>query len=430
MPDYQSAYGKYFSCETAVVKIINNILWDMEEQKATALRVCDLSAAFDMVSHKILPEVLHNKFGVTGKALEWFQSYLEGRKCEVNVGTSYSRDHDFNFSVPQGSCLGPVAYFAYASTIQEAVNPSEFAANTELSAHSEPNQNHIDLHGYADDHGIKRSFIPKPLQEKQTITLLEEALVRIKTWMDLNCLKMNTTKMEFIVFRSKQQLKKVEVTSINVNGDSIPRSEVIKYLGTWMDQYLNFRQHILKKCNVAMINLQRIKTIRRILTVKATETLVHGLVTSHLDYSNAILYGLPKVDIQKLQHVQNCVAKLILKKNKYDSSVGALKELHWLPITLRINNKILSLTNNCIHGKAPKYLQDLLTFYKGGRQGLRSANNGITLNQSRTKYKTFANRSFSCAAPKLWNGLPQYLWEITDIIQFKYQLKTHLFRQF
>ena len=153
------------------------------------------------------------------------------------------------------------------------------------------------------------------------------------------------------VFGSKQQLKKVEVASINVNGDSIPRSEVIKYLGTWMDQYLNFRQHILKKCNVAMINLQRIKAIRKILTVEATETLVCGLVISHLDYSNAILYGLPEVDIQKLQCVQNYAAKIILKKNKYDSSIGALKELHWLPINLRINHKILSLTHNCIHGK-------------------------------------------------------------------------------
>ena len=186
-----------------------------------------------------------------------------------------------------------------------------------------------------------------------------------------------------------------------------------------MDQYLSFRQHILKKCNMAVINLQRIKAIRRILTVEATKTLVHGLVTSHLDYSNAILYGLPKVDIQKLQHVQNCAAKLILKKNKYNSSVGALKELHWLPITLRISHKILSLTHNCIHRKAPKYLQDL-TFYKGGRQGLRSANNGITLKQPRTKYKTFANRSFGCAALKLWNRLPQYLCEITGIIQFKH----------
>ena len=233
-----------------------------------------------------------------------------------------------------------------------------------------------------------------------------------------------------MVFRSKQHLKKVEVASINVNGDSIPRSEVIKYLGTWMDQYLNFRQHILIKCNVAMINLQRIKAIKKILTVEATETLVHGLVTSQLDYGNAILYGLPKVDIQKLEHVQICVTKIILKKHKYDSSVGALKELHWLPINLRINHKIISLTHNCIHGKAPKYLQDLLTFYKGSRQGLRSANNGITLKQPRTKYKTFANRSFSCAVLKYWNGLPQYLWEITDIIQYKCQLKIYLFRQF
>ena len=72
IPEYQSAYCKYFSCETAMVKIVNDILWDMEEQKATALTVCDLSVAFDTVSHKILLEVLHNKFGVTGKALEWF----------------------------------------------------------------------------------------------------------------------------------------------------------------------------------------------------------------------------------------------------------------------------------------------------------------------------------------------------------------------
>ena len=54
-----------------------------------------------------------------------------------------------------------------------------------------------------------------------------------------------------------------------------------------------------------------------------------------------------------------------------------------------------------MHQKAPKYLQDLLTVYKGGRQGLQSANNGITLKQPRTKYKTFTDRSFSCVAPKI-----------------------------
>ena len=69
MPDYQSAYCKYFSCETAMVKIINNILWDMEEQKATALTVCDLSVAFDTVSHKILPEVLKNSCNLWNSTL-------------------------------------------------------------------------------------------------------------------------------------------------------------------------------------------------------------------------------------------------------------------------------------------------------------------------------------------------------------------------
>ena len=62
--DYQSAYHSNYSCETAVVKLVDDILNNMESKECTALMAIDLSAAFDMVNHDILLDVLHNKFGI------------------------------------------------------------------------------------------------------------------------------------------------------------------------------------------------------------------------------------------------------------------------------------------------------------------------------------------------------------------------------
>ena len=72
MPGYQSAYRKNFSCETALIKIINDCLWNMENQRITAILDIDLSAAFDTVDHQILINVLNKRFNIEGVALELF----------------------------------------------------------------------------------------------------------------------------------------------------------------------------------------------------------------------------------------------------------------------------------------------------------------------------------------------------------------------
>ena len=155
--------------------------------------------------------------------------------------------------------------------------------------------------------------------------------------MDQNRLKMNNEKTEFIMFASKRQLEKCVTTSIDVNNTSVNCSPIIKYLGVLLDQHLQLSQHIIKKCRAAMINLQRIKFLHPSLTQEVAHVLVRGLVTSHLDYCNAILAGLPKVLLKILQKVQNIAAKLVLGYKKYDSSTVALKSLHCLPVKKRID---------------------------------------------------------------------------------------------
>ena len=166
MPGYQLAYQKKFSFETAIIKITNDILWSMEWKKITSLTCIDLSAAFETVDHGILLNVLQNKFGISGNALSWFKSYLQPWFCRVNIHNANSEDKELLFLVQQGSCVGPMLYSAYASTLQEVVP--------------------LDLHGYADDHGVKTNFTPVPECEAKAIADTEQCLTDIKTWMDHN----------------------------------------------------------------------------------------------------------------------------------------------------------------------------------------------------------------------------------------------------
>ena len=131
---------------------------------------------------------------------------------------------------------------------------------------------------------------------------------------------MNDGKTKFIMFASKKQLEKLVTTSIDVNNTIVNCSPIIKCLGAWLDQHMQLHDHIVKKCRNAMMNLQKIKFLHPSLTQESAHILVRGLVTSHLDYCNAIFAGLPKVLLKILQNVQNIAAKLVLGYNKYYSS--------------------------------------------------------------------------------------------------------------
>ena len=112
---------------------------------------------------------------------------------------------------------------------------------------------------------------------------------------------MNPSKTEFIYFGFSRQLAKCYENEILVAGDLLLRSEVIRYLGVWMDSSLNFKTHTMKKCQCAMINFLRIRKIRHLLSTDTTASLCLSLCISHLDYCNAVLYNIPKVTLAKLQ---------------------------------------------------------------------------------------------------------------------------------
>ena len=156
--------------------------------------------------------------------------------------------------------------------------------------------------------------------------------------------------------------------------------------------------HITKICASSFYYIHNIRRIRKRLSRQSTEILVHAFITSRLDYCNGLLYGLPDCLLNKLQRVQKCchVTPLIY-------------ELHWLPIKYRIEFKIpvLLITFKILDFLAPTYLSSLISLRLPSKYNLRNSSDNLLLSYPRFKSKdTPGDRSFTCAAPKLWNAFP------------------------
>jgi len=117
-PSLQSAYRSHRSTETAVLKVLTDILYAVDDDDLSVLALLDLSAAFDTVDHDILLTHLRVSYGVGGAALDWIQSYLTHRVDCVRRGSDRSTLATVWFGVPQGLSLAPTFILYIAGLIE------------------------------------------------------------------------------------------------------------------------------------------------------------------------------------------------------------------------------------------------------------------------------------------------------------------------
>ena len=106
---FQSAYRRGHSTETALLRILNDLLVMIDGGNNAVLVLLDLSAAFDTLDHTLLLQRLHAEIGLDGSALDWFSSYLSWRSHQVLVGHALSAETPL-CGVPQGLVLGPLLF--------------------------------------------------------------------------------------------------------------------------------------------------------------------------------------------------------------------------------------------------------------------------------------------------------------------------------
>ena len=289
--------------------------------------------------------------------------------------------------------------------------------------------NHLpSAHGYADDTQLYLSFRPNDRSSQdQAIASVEACISDVRAWLIHNRLLINDSKTEFLVVGSRLQLSKIAIDSITVGDSTIQPVKSVRNLGTWFDSKMSMSIHIGKICSKAFYGLYKIRQLRKFLNPESTKTLVHAFVTSHLDYCNSLLFGVPKYQIDRLQKVLNAAARLIFRIPKFDHISPALFHLHWLPVAYRVHFKLLLLVYKSLNNQGPQYIQEYLQPYSVTGHDLRSCDQGL-LKIPRTNFKTFGDRAFARSGPFLWNKLPREIRNSQSVVIFKSKLKTYLFK--
>ena len=213
-------------------------------------------------------------------------------------------------------------------------------------------------------------------------------------------------------------------SSVDLAGTVVPLSKTVKTLGVTLDSHLTFQHHITNLCKSCFYHIRSLRHIRSALTKEMSQTIACSLVCSRLDYANSVFAGISDLQANRLQRIQNALARVVLRAPSRSNSLTLLSQLHWLPVKFRIKFKLACLTYKTLTTSTPNYLQPLVSPYIPPRS-LRSSVKGLLVEPRCCT--VMGSHAFRVAAPREWNRLPVSIRCSDSFSSFKKRLKTHYF---
>ncbi|KAF7246012.1 Macrophage mannose receptor 1 [Varanus komodoensis] len=226
-------------------------------------------------------------------------------------------------------------------------------------------------HQYADDTQLYLSFSTNP---GEAVAVLNQCLAEVMGWMRANKLKLNPDKMEVLLVGGSGFGE--GGFDLVLNGVALPLRDKVRSLGVLLDPELSLEAQVTAAARSAFLQLRLINQLRPYLNYDCLATVTHALVTSRLDFCNAHYVGLPLKTVRILQLVQNRAARLLTGTGRYVHMTPVLRQLHWLPIEVQAQFKVLVMTYKALNGLGPSYLKERLHPYLPGRP-LRSAGEAL-----------------------------------------------------
>ena len=365
---------------------------NLDERKKVLAIFLDFKNAFDSVPHNILLQKLEH-YGIRGKILQWFQSYLEGRTQKTKYGNQISQILPITTGLPQGSVLGPILFNIYINDlvhVSEALNTTCFCDDSLLFASSE-NLNNL-------------------------VLLFNNELHKIYEWTIANKLCLNTDKTVAMAF-SNQKIHFLPPIFIrnNLTYDMIKRVDVVKYLGVYYDEQLKFKRHITHLCNKLSILAGIFSKLRYVLPFSILKKIYNAHVTSLLNYNIPIWCCNYQTNINPILLLQKRIVRYVTKSDFLAHSEPLFKKCNTLKIC-DINKLYLGTR----YFKNPdKYTAPLVVNHPHNTRHqniLRPAMCSTTLMRN----------SFLFHGPATFNEIPGIIKQSITIKSFKYKYKKHL----
>ena len=283
--DMQYGFRPGRSCEQALLNAQNSILNSLSKREITMLLLIDFSKAFDMIEHQVLLTKLEH-YGVRGVALDWFKSYLSGRRQYVSVNGATSSVKPIKYGVPQGSILGPLLFVIYINDLPNISKYAKFIL-------------------YADDANIL-------LTGKDTEEILKKfdtIALSILKWVNTNGLALNLKKTKCMIFSRQQVFINRE---IKIGGVIIDREKEARFLGVIVDDKLNWSKHIATvKAKMARYVGMMYK-LKYFLPLKARIQIFQSFVQSHLNYCSIVWGFAAKSNIELLFRNQKKAMRAVM----------------------------------------------------------------------------------------------------------------------
>ena len=402
---FQSGFRTGHSTTTALVKITDDIRLGMENQEVTILTLLDFSNAFNTVNFDILLAILRS-LNISPTVIDWFRSYIHGRRQRIRVEDTLSSWCDVTAGVPQGGVLSPLLFSLFIHSITSDLSSS--------------------YHLYADD--LQIYCRAKTSDLSLAIGKINYDLDKICAWSRSFGLNVNPQKTQAIIIGSSRIRSRIDfelLPTIIFDGVQVPLSETVRNLGVLFDGTMSWKPHVAEVSRRVFAAYSSLRRLKNFLPTKTKITLAQSLLLPIIDYADTCYPDLSGVLLNKIDRLQNLFIRFIFGLRKFDHISHHRSQLKWLPIRRRRDLHVLSLLYSILFNRySPVYLKERFVFRSSVLNRSLRISHDLSLDMPPHSTDFYSN-SFTIHAVRLWNSLPISIRQASSIHSFKRQLKTY-----